>query len=474
MNRKLRRADGKLGQNPPPALAKALSVALQHVQAGRTPEAIAAFRKATIIAPEFSVTHYNFGNALGEAGRPVEAASAFRKAIEITPNFPEAHSNLGAALKEQGMLIEAENYCRKAIELAPSLPIAHFNLGTVLEARRELKDAEDCYRRAIRLKPDFPVAHLNLAMTLLAQGKMREGWEEHEWRWQTPAMIQERRHLAQPRWNGEAGGGRTLLVYSEQGFGDTIQFCRYIPLAAARGLRIILHAPEALLRLLENLPGVDLVIENGVTLPKFDLHIPMMSLPFVFGTEIDTIPSVSPYLHANTEAISKYALRLSEIDNEAPRIGLAWAGNPMNNLPAAAMIDRRRSISLNQLAPLFDVPGLRFFSLQKEKSTIPSNVSLIDLMGEIDDFADTAALIANLDLIISVDTAIAHLAAAIGKPVWLLNRFDSCWRWLAGRSDSPWYPTLQIYRQPGPGDWDSVVSEITRDLGAVQTARRIS
>ena len=302
-------------------------------------------------------------------------------------------------------------------------------------------------------------------MARLAQGDMPAGWEEYEWRWKMTRLIKARRNFAQPQWRGEAAGGQTLLIHAEQGLGDTLQFCRYAKLAAARGLRVIMEVQQPLVRLLRGLPGVDLVMARGEELPAFDFHCPMLSMPLVVGTTITTIPSAASYLHADETEVAAWRTRLAAMANQGFRIGLVWAGAAM------AGADRRRSLAPDRLAPLCDLSGLHFFSLQKGGPAAPARFLLTDFMHEIDDFADTAALIANLDLVISVDTAVAHLAAALGKPVWVLNRFDSCWRWLVGRRDSPWYPSLRLYRQQRPGDWTPVLAEIARDLHTVRETR---
>ncbi|HTJ90248.1 MAG TPA: glycosyltransferase family 9 protein [Acidocella sp.] len=301
-------------------------------------------------------------------------------------------------------------------------------------------------------------------MALLAQGNMEMGWEEYEWRWKTRHLLSEQRKFSQPQWHGERADGQTLLIHAEQGFGDTLQFCRYAPLAAARGLRVILEVQKPLLRLLRGLPGIDLVIAHGDQLPPFDLHSPLLSLPRAFGTRLESIPNEVPYLHAEAVAAAHWRTRLDQIANQGPKIGIVWAGRPYNHSSSLMAIDRRRSMSPEFLAPLFEISGLKFFSLQKSGPGASGAFPLIDLMKEVDDFADTAALVTNLDLVISVDTAVAHLAAALGKQVWLMNRFDSCWRWLEERRDSPWYPTLRLYRQSQPGAWGSVINEIGCDL----------
>jgi hypothetical protein len=290
------------------------------------------------------------------------------------------------------------------------------------------------------------------------------GWAEYEWRWKTHQLGRGRRNFTQPLWRGQAAPGQTLLIHAEQGLGDTLQFCRFATLAAARGVRVVLEVQKPLVRLLRGLQGVAQVFAHGEALPHFDLHAPMMSLPWMLRTTLETLPGAAPYLHADTAEAANWRHRLAEIAPDGQRVGLVWAGSPRTDSPALASVDRRRSMPPAQLGALFECPVVRFFSLQKDGPGAPSNLPMIDVMPEMHDFAATAALIANLDLVISVDTAVAHLAAALGKPVWLLNRFDSCWRWLAGRRDSPWYPTLRLYPQPRLGDWESVLSEVERDL----------
>ena len=433
-------------------------------------EAGACFRKVIELKPELPNAHTNLGITLGDQGRLSEAASCCRRAIEIRPDYPEGHNNLGFILGEQGALEDAVACFRKAIDLKPHYPDALRNLGVTLRKQGRADEAIACYRQAIELSPDYPEAHGNLAMALLEQGDMAAGWAEYEWRWQMPQMIRQRRPFTQPQWRGEAGEGRTLLIHAEQGFGDSLQFCRYAPMAAALGLRVVIEVPKPLVRLLCGLPGIDRVMARGDELPAFDFHCPMLSLPMALGIVDASLLSSAPYLHANTNQAAAWRGRLAAIGDPGPRIGVAWAGNPQNHSCVTAAVNHRRSIAADRLAPLFGQPGLRFFSLQKDGPAAPDGFPLVDFMGEMDDFADTAALVANLDLVISVDTAVAHLAAALGKPVWLLNRFDSCWRWFLGRRDSPWYPTLRLYRQPRPNDWDSVVAEVARDLRCLYPA----
>ncbi|MEJ1976210.1 MAG: tetratricopeptide repeat protein [Acetobacteraceae bacterium] len=436
----------------------------------RLDEAAICFCKALALKPDYAAACNNLGNVLRERGQLDEAVACCIRAINLAPGFLEAHVTLGSTLRELGRLDEAVACFHKALEIKPDYPGAHNNLGIALRQQGLLDPAVACYRRAIALDPDDPDAHLNLGTALLALGDMAAGWVEFEWRWKTPLMAKERRRFAQPQWHGEAAAGQTLLVHAEQGFGDTLQFCRYAPLAAARGLRVILEAPKPLVRLLRGLPGIDRVVGRGDDLPAFDLHCPMLSMPLALGTTLATIPSAASYLSADAAQAAAWQARVAATGGQGLRVGLVWAGSPRNHSPALAAVDRRRSLPPERLSPLFEVPGVQFFSLQKGGPAAPADVPLIDLMAEVQDFADTAALIANLDLVISVDTAVAHLAAALGKPVWVLDRSDPCWRWLTGRRDSPWYPTLRLYRQPHPGDWDSVLAAVVHDLRCLASA----
>ena len=425
---------------------------------GRWDEAIVCYRSAIGLQPQQPEAHNSLGNALALSARPDEAQASYRRAIALRPDYAEAHYNLGITLKEQGRAEDAVDCYRKAIAARPDYQEAHYNLGNAFRDLRQLDAAVASYRRAIELRPDFPDAHHNLALALLAQGNLAAGWPEYEWRWNTSQLSSARRGFIQSQWRGEPAEGRTLLIHAEQGFGDTIQFCRYAPLAAKRGLRVILEVQEPLLRLLRDLPGVDVVLPRGADLPAFDLHCPMLSLPLALHTTLSTIPTAPSWPAADQSRANAWRSRLARVCGPGPLIGLAWAGKPSN------LADSRRSIAPDRLTPLFKVPGLQFLGLQQADLKPPANIPLPDFMGEMSDFADTAALIANLDLVIAVDTAVAHLAATLGKPVWLLDRFDACWRWLDGRRDSPWYPTLRLYRQKRPGDWDAVLAEVTRDL----------
>ncbi len=473
---------------------------------GRLDEAVAACLRAVTLQPDSAEVHVTLGHALraqeqadaaalhfGKAlslkpdcveacvhladllrtqGRWDEAAALCRRALTIAPGFGEAHTTLGAILQEQDRLHEATVCFRKALALRPDDAAAHNNLGVTLQRQGEMEAATACYRRAIAHRPDAADAHLNLAAVLLAHGDMAAGWPEYEWRWQTAQMRQARRPFPQPQWRGEAAGGRTLLIHAEQGFGDTLQFCRYAPLAAARGWRVVLEVQRPLARLLRSLDPAVQVVERGDALPDFDMHCPMLSLPLAFGTTLESIPAADAYLRADPVQAATWQMRLAAMAPRGPRVGLAWAGSPRLHAPStsATVADRRRSMPPEQLGRLFDVDGVHFFSLQKDGPKPPAAFPLTDAMGEMGDFTDTAALVANLDLVISVDTAVVHLAAALGKQVWLLDRFDPCWRWLTRRRDSPWYPTLRLYRQTLPGDWGPVLDAAVQDLRRVTHA----
>ncbi len=457
--------------------ANNLGVTLREL--GRAEEAIACYRSIIALRPDYAEAHSNLGVALREQGQLAEAVACYKAALALKPDYPEAHSNLGVVLREQEQPEAAAACYRTAISLRPGYPQAHNNLGVALKEQRRLDEAVDCFRQAVTLDPEYAEAHNNLGMALLLRGEVgAPAWEEYEWRWKTGQMAGHRRDFTQPHWRGELwrgelwrgelwrgelwrgepAAGRTLLIHAEQGFGDSLQFCRYAMLAAERGLRVVMEVQKPLVRLLAGLQGVAQVLARGETLPGFDLHCPMLSLPLAFGTTLANIPAKAAYLRADPALAEVWKRKLDAAGKAGPRVGLAWAGT------AAQKANSRRSITPERLAPLLALPGLHFVSLQKDGPAAPAAFALTDLMAEVADFADTAALIANLDLVIAVDTAVVHLAASLGKPVWMLDRFDPDWRWLIGRTDSPWYPTLRLYRQPRRGDWESVVAAVVNDL----------
>lgn len=475
---------------------------------GQPEEAEAACRQALALRPDNANAWTNLGNALQAQGKWAESGEPYRNALNLRPDHAETWSNLAHSLHEMAFLPEAETICRQALALLPDNAAFWSNLGNILldmgrandaaEAQRtalkhrpdyaeawsnlgvalkdlgRLDEAEDAIRTAIRLSPDYAAAHCNLAMALMLTGRFSEGWEEYEWRWRGEgATSREWRNFPQPQWSGEAGAGRTILLWAEQGLGDTIQFVRYLPAVLERGWRVVLEVPGSLLGLLGSTAGVTLVAKDQ-PLPPFEVHCPLLSLPRIFGTTLGTIPQAVPYLHAAPERVAHWAARLPRTPERPLAVGLVWAGNPRQANLAAHRIDRRRSIRLADLAPLAEVGNVRFVSLQKdapaalEAAAPPAGMDLVDPMPEVADFADTAAIVANLDLVISVDTSVAHLAGALGKPVWILSRFDGCWRWLLDREDSPWYPGARIFRQPRPGDWTTVIGRVRDELAALK------
>ena len=427
-------------------------------------DAIAWFLKAITLQPNHADTYNNLGKVLMDQARVDEAMSCFNWATTLRPDHCDAHLNLSGAFQSRSRLDEALAHARHAEALAPDRIETLVGLGSTFRAQGRLDEAIASFERAIARCPDsrqLPRIHADLAMALLARGDFERGWKEYEWRTQ---VMGSGRDFGVPQWRGEPAVGRTLLIHAEQGLGDTLQFCRYASLAAERGLRVVLEVQKPLLRLLGSLPGVEQVVAQGDALPDHDLHCPMMSLPLALRTTIETIPAGTPYLHADADRIAGWERRLAVQDRGRLRVGVLWAGNAHSGKPRLALVDRRRSIPPAQLAPILDVPGVQFFGLQKDGPNAPDAFPLTDLMSEMDDFADTAALVGALDLVIAVDSAVAHLAGALGQPVWLMDRFDPCWRWLLGRGDSPWYPELRIVRQPTPGDWEPVIARIADDL----------
>jgi tetratricopeptide (TPR) repeat protein len=429
---------------------------------GQLDEAIAAYRQAIALRPDVSEAHFDLGITLQAKKLFDEAVAAYRQTIVLRPNFAEAHSNLGSALKEKGKLNEAIAAYHQAIALNPNFPEAQYNLANALIARGQLDEAIAAYRQAITLRPEYAEAHGNLALALLMRGDFQPGWEEYEWRRKCNDSQLSPQNFTQPEWDGSPLEGRTLLLYTEQGFGDAIQFIRYLPLVAERGGKIIIACQEQLQRLFKMTARGWQIVSQGEPLPRFDLHCPLLSLPRVFRTTLPDIPKTVPYLQADAEIAKRWQHRLAD-HSLVMKVGIAWAGSPTNKN------DRNRSMKLSSLAPLGQMPGVRFISLQKGKASVeaktpPAGMQLIDWTEDLKDFANTAALIANLDLVIAVDTAVVHLAGAMGKPVWTLLPFVPDWRWLLERDDSPWYPSMQLFRQSSSGDWDSVVARVVPAL----------
>ena len=430
---------------------------------GRHAEALDSYRKALALAPQFADAHNNAGAALIALGRNAEAIDSFRLAIAINPAHLDAHSNLGSALNDANRPDEAMAMCRKALAIDARCAEAHANLGVALGSLGRYAEATASLQRALEINPGYPEAHWNLGVVLLTLGDYARGWQEWEWRWRSRSLPL-KPEPPRPRWHGsEDLAGKTLLLHAEQGFGDTLQFARFAPLAARGGARVVLQAQAALKPLLAGLPGVSAVIADDEPLPACDFQCPLLSLPLALGTTLDNLPAVAPYLAADAEALARWRQRLGE--PRGLRVGLVWSGRRDHK------INPVRSIAPERLLPLLSVEGMTFVSLQKDVSAgdvelLRAHPEILDLGSSLRDFSDTAALLALLDLVISVDTSVAHLAGALGRPLWLLLAYAADWRWLTGREDCPWYPTARLYRQPQPGDWDRAVERVRQALVA--------
>jgi tetratricopeptide (TPR) repeat protein len=398
------------------------------------------------------------GNVLRQSGDLDGAIDAFSRALAIAPDSVPLLENLGEALVTAARPAEALTHLTRALTLAPGHSVAHLNLASALIRLRRCDEAMINFERAVELAPDLSQAHLNLAMALLMRGEWERGWRELEWRLRLPRRGElPGTHFV--RWRGQSLANKRILLRAEQGYGDVIQFARYVPLIAERGGKVILQCARELSRLLENLPGIEQVITVKQP-PACDFECPLMSLPLVFESTLENLPSQVPYLDAPPALCAHWSDRLRE--TARPRVGITWAGNPSNTR------DRYRSMSFEQIAPLVESP-VRFVNLQKDRSaeslrSSPLSARVLDPTPELHDWADTAALLSNLDLVITVDTSVAHLSGAMGKPTWTMLSFGADWRWMLDRNDSPWYPTMRLFRQERLGDWESVVDRVKRSL----------
>ncbi|MBM4220714.1 MAG: tetratricopeptide repeat protein [Gammaproteobacteria bacterium] len=429
---------------------------------GDAAAAVPCFERALALNPDFVVALNNRGMALVALGRPEAALAALDRALALQSNHPEALLNRGNALQALNRFEEAIAAYSRSLEGRPDNPDAHNNLGHALDASGRPAEAIASFQRAQALRPEFAAALWNEGVARLRQGDFAAGWRLFEWRHRALGARRLVREYQQPLWLGaEPLAGRTLLIHHEQGLGDTLQMLRYVPELAARGARVVIEVPTALEALARSVPGDPLVVAEGSPLPSFELQCPMMSLPLACGTTLETIPATVPYLAATAESRDTWAKRLGSATGR--RIGLAWSGSPGHQN------DRQRSIPLSLFTPLLELPG-EFQSLQREyrdadRALLPG-LSLRDWSSQLATLADTAGLASQLDLVITVDTAVAHLAGALGKPVWLLLPSSADYRWLTGRSDSPWYPTMRLFRQPSPGDWPAVLRAVAAALAA--------
>ena len=418
---------------------------------GELDAAVQVHHQALRLQPDFAEAHRNLGDILQKQGKYDKAVEAYQRAIQIQPNYAAAYNNLGIAWQKQGKLEQASQIYHKTLVIRPNYPQAYNNLANTLKEQGKLQGAIQAYHKAIEINPSYIDAHKNLGIVLLLQGDFQRGWQEYEWRLKSDDLCIANR--AQTRWDGSSLSGKTILLYAEQGFGDTIQFIRYVHLLVEYDTEIIVECQPELLQLFKNIGAIKKTIVVGESSPKFDVNASLLSLPRILGTDLNSIPVKSPYLytksgsHTDLEMCSEY------------KVGIVWAGilkHPNDN---------NRSVELQQFSVLFDVEACQFFSLQvgKRRNDIIryhySN-TIIDLGGDFSNFSDTAAAILELDLVISVDTAVAHLAGALGKPIWVLLPFMPDWRWLLEREDTPWYPTMRLFRQTNTRDWAGVLQKV--------------
>lgn len=420
-------------------------------------QSAASFRQAIAMKEGEAAFHNGLGVTLAEAMQLEEAIAEFRRAIELKKDDADAYSNMGMALLGTGRIDEAHAAIRTAIHLQPQMRQAYNNLGRVLGEMGQFQEAFNAYSKAISLKSDYAKAHGNLALLYLLLGDFQHGWAEYEWRLESPSIV--RRRLEKPRWNGGDLTGKTIFVYPEQGFGDMIQFARFMPRLAERGAKVILETPTELLRIFRD---VAQIIAEGQPVPPYDVHCPLLSLGGILNITAQTIPAPIPYLKADPQRALQWAKRFDSTDHRL-RVGLVWAGRKVHSN------ERNRSMKLVQFAELASVADVAFYSLQKgdraaEAANPPAGMTLTDWTDELKDFADTAALMEHLDLIVTVDTAVAHLAGAMGKKVWVMLPMVPDWRWMLEREDTPWYPTMRLFRQKSRGDWADVVRRVREEL----------
>jgi tetratricopeptide (TPR) repeat protein len=427
----------------------------------------ASLRQALQLRPDLNQARNNLGLALLHQGHLPEAIFCFGAALAADDSYASARINLANALRISGQPESARHELETLLAVQPDCIEALNNLGAVLQDLGIADSALTCLTRAAALSPETAEIRWNLALTQLQLGDFKNGWRNFEMRWKGCGPLRGGYRMPKDRaWRGEPLRGKHLLLWAEQGFGDTLQFIRFAQVLALRGARVTALVPAELADLVSSVPGVSDVIAPGVPLPAYDFHSPLMSLPYRLGLSLEAaeLHGATPYLSAARDRIETWRRRLAGYPGM--KVGLVWAGSSRLQRADLAAVDARRSIRLRELGPLLAVSGCSFFSLQKGSASaeLGADLAVHDFSAEWADFSDTAGFIVNLDLVISVDTAVAHLAGALGKPVWLLNRFDSCWRWQLTREDSPWYATLRQFRQPRPGDWAPAIAASVVEL----------
>jgi tetratricopeptide (TPR) repeat protein len=428
---------------------------------GRFEEALASYDRALAARPNYAEALSNRGVALNELKRFDEALTSYDRALVLRSGYVEALTNRGKSLGRLQRFEEALASYDRVLTAQPNHAEALSGRGAALHELKRFDEALAAYDRILALRPDDADAHCSQAIYWLLTGDFDHGWEKFEWRWETAHMKNEKRTFAKPLWKGaDEIAGKTILLHAEQGFGDTIQFSRYVPLVAARGANVILEVQKSLRDLMSAFPGITRVMVRGEPLPDFDMHCPFFSLPLAFGTRLETIPAATPYLHAPPQGLRDWEKRLGP--ERRLRIGLAWSGDPKNNN------DYKRSIGLSSLLPLLNIDAT-FVCVQKDirpadAAVLKDRGDILFFGDELKTFSDTAALISCLDLVISVDTTVAHLAGALARPVWVLLPFVPDWRWLLDRDDNPWYPTARLFRQDDARSWDKVIAAVRTAL----------
>lgn len=447
-----------------PGMVKAaLRLGILRVQQQQYKEALASFNHALAHKPDYAEAHCSRGIVLRRMKRFDEALACQDRAIALKPDFGNAHHCRATTLLDLKRYEEAAASAASAVKLDPDNPHIHHALGSALHALGKLEPALNSYDRALAHDPEMAACQWNRSLALLLKGDYRRGWPAYEWRWRYKDIptYKLRRDFPEPRWTGqEPLEGKTIFLYPEQGLGDTLQFCRYAPLLKARGATVLLEAPDALHGVLASLDGVDRLLHKGGKRPSFDFQCPLLSLPLSFGTAVQTIPARIPYLRSDPRKAARWIQLLGP--RRKPRVGLVWSGSPKHTG------DHDRSIALADFQRALP-GGCEYISLQKElrkadAAVLQAQSVIRDVSAQLTDFSDTAALCEVLDLVISVDTSVAHLAGALGKPVWILLPLVPDWRWLLGRDDSPWYPGARLYRQAKRGDWSAALEKIRTDV----------
>lgn len=436
---------------------RVFAIAAENHRRGRMDDALRGYARALSIDPRIPDVYNNMGVALRVQGKLEAAIACYRRSLALRPDNAGVYSNMGNALREIGKLEAAVKSHRRAVELSPKSPEAIYNMGLTLRDLGGNDRALECFEKALDLKDGYVECRWDRALSLLMNGDLERGFEEYEWRWKLDRGAP--RNYDEPLWDGSELNGTTILLHHEQGFGDTIQFARYVPMVAARGGRVVVECQPELTTLLRTIDGADQIIARGTPPPAFDTYAPLMSLARIFKTTPKTIPADAPYL----KAPETHGVHLPVTAAKKLKVGICWAGKPTHKN------DRNRSCPFHHFIDIMGLANIAYFSLQvgsgtRDLQNRACDALAIDMGSRCEDFSDTAAVIDQLDLVVTVDTSVAHLAGALGKPVWILLAFIADWRWTTKGNTSPWYPSATLYRQKAIGDWDDVFATVRKDL----------